>query len=473
MNLPDLELAALSHSWEAWARPKQLAPVTPWRSWGYIAGRGFGKTRSVAEFVVGEVIAGRATRIGFCSFNLDEAERTLIHGVSGLLAVSPPWFPGKVVKGQVVWPNGAIATPFTPEVPDGPRGPEHDLFWCSEVAAFPVATRDEFFKNVREGLRLGLGRMVFDTTPRARNPLVRYLLERSKRDPARHIVIGGATRENADNLTAGFVAELEVDYGGTQRAKQELEGVFFDDAEGALWQQKWIDDHRRDVPTQTKRRILSVDPAISTKKGTDATGIVEMALGPDDQIFVLADLTDRLSADAWGALVIERYVRGGCDCVVVETNRGAELVFANLKACGERRGVRVERVERDAKTRRDAGTVYVKETFARSGKAERAGPVASLYERGRVSHARGADLSELEESLCSWDPQGNGESPNALDAMVHGAYELAELHRNAKPDGAAAVRAAAAMQARVSAPTRAPNVAALIGRGGGRGGDCL
>jgi phage terminase large subunit-like protein len=464
-----LELAALAHHWDAWARPRQLPPDTSWLSWGFVAARGLGKTRSCSEFVVREVMGGRARRIGFCSFTLDEAERTLVNGQSGLRAVSPPWFQPEFVKGVLTWPNGAIATPFTPEVPDGPRGPEHDLFWCSEVAAWGHSTREEFFKNVREGLRLGLGRMVFDTTPRARNPLIRYLLERSRLRPREHIVIRGATRENADNLTAGFAAELEAEYGSTQRGRQELLGEFFDDAEGALFRQEWIEAHRRDLPTVLARRVLAVDPAISTRRGTDATGIVDLGLGVDGQAYVIADRTDRYAPSAWAQIVVDLYFDGRCDCVVVERNRGGDLVAEILRAYAAQRGMRVEVVNADAVTRHVSGTIYVKEVHARRSKEIRAEPVATAVERGRVSFVRGDSLADLEDLLTTWIP-GQGESPNALDAMVHGLTEILGLGREAKPDGAAAVKAAASLQAAIATtPQRSPNVARLLG--GGRGGD--
>ena len=467
-DLSQLELASLAHAWEAWARPKQLPPASSWRSWGFVAGRGNGKTRSCTEFVLDEVAAGRARRIGFCSFNLDEAERTLVNGVSGLHTLSPPWFKPEWSKGQLIWPNGAIATAFTPEVPNGPRGPEHDLFWCSEVAAWPAAGRDEFFKNVREGLRLGLGRMIYDTTPRARHPLVRFLLERAARDPQRHVVVRGSTSENSDNLTEGFVAELVSDYGGTQRARQELEGEFFDDAEGALFKQAWIDAARRERPNALKRRILFVDPAISMQRGTDATGIIDLGLGIDDQVFVFGDYTKRMPPEVWGALLIELYLRNGCDCVGVERNRGGDLVAANIRASAQQRGLRVEVVGPDAPTRHHPSTIYVKETYARKSKALRAEPVSTLYEKGRVSHVHGADLGELEDVMTTWLPEGGGPSPNALDALVYGVVELGGLARD-KSDPAAAIAGALQLQQRVmAAPAPRPvGIAALLGRGRG------
>lgn len=96
--LDDLELAALGHAWELWARPKQLAPETAWRSWGLVTGRGFGKTRSCAELVVEEIMAGRARRVGFCSFNLAEAP-----------PAGPAALPAR--PASLDWCSGAQATP--------------------------------------------------------------------------------------------------------------------------------------------------------------------------------------------------------------------------------------------------------------------------------------------------------------------------------------------------------------------------
>jgi phage terminase large subunit-like protein len=57
---------------------------------------------------------------------------------------------------------------------------------------------------------------------------------------------------------------------------------------------------------------------------------------------------------------------------------------------------------------------------ASRGKFTRAEPVSALYEQHRVHHV--GCFPELEDELCSWEP--GGESPNRLDAMVHGFTDL-------------------------------------------------
>ncbi len=430
-ELSVVELAALAHDWrDFWARPAQIIDSAgPWRSHGLLTGRGFGKTRTISEFVQEEVAAERARRIALIAQNEDQTLAVMVHGPSGLLATSPPWFKAHFEGGRVVWPNGAQAFVYTPEVPGELRGPEHDLGWGSEIVAWPAATADEALSNLRLGLRLGYGRFVWDSTPKRRSPLVRFLLKRAEADPLIHRVTRGGSRENADNLTRGMLDELEREIGGTQRGREELEGIFLEDEEGALFREGWFATTRRQLPSQLARRILAIDPATSDRAGTDRTGIVELGLGFDAQVYVIADLTRRASWEEWARLVVDRYVTGRCDCIVVERNKVGGAPVAILRAEAHTRGMRAEVVQLEAPTRHVPGVIYAKEVFARGAKELRAEPVTPLYEKGRVSHVIGADLGELETVMTTWVPGPGARSPDALDALVHGVSELAGLWR--------------------------------------------
>lgn len=423
------ELAALQYDWEGfWARPKQITPPAPWLSFGLLAGRGFGKTVCLSQFVNREAQAGRAMHIGLCAQNEEKTIDLLVLGEAGLIETSPPWFKARYEPAakQVVWPNGARATIYTPEVPGAIRGGNHHLFWTTELIAWPRSTREEAMSNVDLSTRVGYGLHIWDTTPKRKDPLVRRLLERSKADPSQHIVINGETRENRINLTAAKVDSWYLEYGGTQRGREELAGEYLDDSDAALFKQAWINAARRSMPSELKRRILSVDPAISDRKGSDKTGIIDLGLGTDDQVCVFADMSGKHPWEAWGVLVIERYFDVKADCIVVERNRGGDAVVANLRACAKERKITVTVVAVDAITHHVPGTVYVKEINATRRKEIRAEPVASLYEKGRVSHV-GSELTELEDMLTTWEPAAGAPSPDALDALVHGVWELAHL----------------------------------------------
>jgi phage terminase large subunit-like protein len=201
------------------------------------------------------------------------------------------------------------------------------------------------------------------------------------------------------------------------------------------------------MPARLARRVLSVDPAISTRKGTDQTGIVELGRDDAGQVFALGDMSGAHPWEAWGALVVERYRDAHCDCVIVERNRGGDAVAANLRVYAERHGMRVVSVPPEGRTYWDPAVLFVVEITARGSKSSRAEPVASLYERGRVSHVDGADLAALEEELTTWEPGPGAESPNRLDALVHGVWLLAGLAVEQKRDAGAGVLGAAAVAA--------------------------
>ena len=425
-----VQLAALRRDWERWwARPKQLVPDTKWRSFGLLTGRGFGKTRTLAEYVSAEAISGRARRIALIAQNEVKTREVLVEGESGLLAVAPRRDRPKFESMTLKWPSGARAFVYTPESAGALRGPEHDLAWCSEIATWPQASMDEAFSNLRLGLRLGEGRLVWDSTPRRRHRLIRYLLERCADRPDLHIVVRGSTRENELNLTADAIDEWEREYGGTQRGREELEGEFLDDDDKALFKQVWIDRARRRMPAKLTRRILSIDPAISTRKGCDSTGLVELGLGEDGQVYVISDMTGKMGWEVWGDRALESYTNGFCDCIVAEVNRGGNAILANLRARGAAMGLTVVAVANDAVTRYSPKTIYVKESISRTSKGSRAEPVASLFEAGKVSMVIHADTQNLEEWMVTWEPGAGSESPDALDAMVQGVWELTNIGR--------------------------------------------
>lgn len=431
-HLTVLQLAALGYDYAGfWARQKQLIPrqqpgAPRFSSWAFLTGRGFGKTWSIAGWIVDEVIAGRAMRIACMAQSAEKTIEVMIEGQSGLINMSPPWCKPEWIKGRLVWPNGAQAFVYTPKEPDGPRGPEHHIAWLSELPAWPRNTRDEALSNIELGLRLGYAILLWDSTPKRRNPLIRKMLKRVEHHPAVNKITRGHTAENLDNLNPEKYRELfeELD---EQTRKEEIEGVFLDDSARALWKQKWIDAHRRPAPSEYMRRILSIDPAISDRRTSDDTGFSELGLGVDDQIYAIADHSGKYAWEVWGDLAIDLYVDGECDCIVIERNRGGDACAANLRLCGKPRGIKVHVVQADAVTRHVHNVIYVKEITSTRSKAQRAEPVAVLTRKGRISHVRGADLESLEATMTTWEPENSTDSPDALDAFVHGCWELADL----------------------------------------------
>ncbi len=428
-SLTVVELAALAHDWPFWAREKQLPPPA-FRSFGLLAGRGFGKTRAIAEHINSEVAAGRAMLIGLAAQNEEKTIAIQVEGPSGLIATAPPWFKPRweATAKQLVWPNGARAYALTPEVPGTIRGVDYHLAWLSEIQSWPTATRDEAFSNFMLTTRLGYSRTVWDATPKRRHPILRMLLNRGTSEPDRHVVVRGAMRENADNLGEGVVDDAEVEIGlHTVRGREELLGIFIDDDEDAMFKQAWIDRAVRDMPERLSRRVISIDPAItSDARFSDDTGIVEMGLGVDGQIYVIRNMTGKHRAEVWPGMVVEAYVDGPCDLIWLETNRGGDAHVALLRVAARDRGLSVVVLGKEEKPLGRPGVVYVRAINTKGSKGDRAGAAASLTEKGRVSFVRGAKLGDLVERLCAFD--GHGKAPDdAVDAFAHGCVELAGL----------------------------------------------
>ena len=435
-QLSVLEQAAITHDFSFWARPKQHAPAGNWRTWGHLTGRGTGKTWAISHFINGEVEARRHRLICLLAQDEQSSIDIQVTGPSGLIATAHPkrrpvWEASNL---QLVWPNGARAYVRTPEVPGKIRGLEYDLSWVSELQSHPPATRAEAWGNVEHSTRVGQRAcIVWDATPKPRHPILKARLADCEANPEAHRLTKASTGENAMNLSPAYIADLRKKYYGTQWWRQEWEGEWFDEAEGALFRQKWIDDWRRTCP-KLVRRVIAIDPAVSDRPGSDETGVVEAGLGVDGRVYVLGNETRKYADAGWAQLVLDRYVRNEIDLVLAETNKGGNLVVSTLRSLGALRGLEIIEIKKDERApQRQHGKVFLRGVHARGSKEERAVPCAIAYERGRVSHVVGADLSSLEDTLTTWEPAPNVDSPGDLDALVHACVELLQLSNN-EPD---------------------------------------
>ncbi len=399
-GLSEDELRALDWEWRRfWARPKQIEPPGDWTIWLILAGRGFGKTRTGAEWVIERIEAG-ARRIALVGETAADARDVMVEGEDGVLIHSPPWNPAKYEpsKRRVTWKNGAVATTFSADEPDQIRGPQHDTAWGDEVAKWRYELA---WDNLQFGLRI-VGKLqpraVATTTPKP-TPLIRALVK----DPD-CIVTRGSTDENRGNLAPKFLRAIHKKYGGTRLGRQELDAELLEDAPGALWKRAQIDEHRVTKAPRLTRIVIAVDPSVSSESENAETGIVAAGLGEDGHGYLLADGTiPQPTPEAWGSQAVSLFNTHEANLVVGEVNNGGDLVEANVRAAaGEQ-------------------IIPFKQVRASRGKAIRAEPIATLGEQGRIHHL--GSWGALEDELCQWEP-GVGKSPNRLDAYVWAFTEL-------------------------------------------------
>jgi hypothetical protein len=107
-----------------------------------------------------------------------------------------------------------------------------------------------------------------------------------------------------------------------------------------------------------------------------------------------------------------------------------------------------------------ADALPIIERHAWDSKGVRAEPIATLMRRGRV-HIVG-ELPHLEEEMCTWVPASQKESPNRIDAMVHGVTVLAGLEEDeVRVDPAVAFRGISQAASAARAPIASFSPAAL------------
>lgn len=403
------ERNSFEYVWEYTARKEQLPPLGDWRIWMIMAGRGFGKTRSGAEWVRMIADADPDARIALVSSSLAEARAVMVEGESGLLAICRPGHKPLYEPSlhRIRFRNGAQAQLFSAAEPEALRGPQHSHAWCDEIGKWPLsherATR--CWDNLLLGLRLGCEpRIAVTTTPRA-VPLVQRLVKQAER-AGEVVITRGSTLDNTEHLAERFMEAIASEFGGTQLARQEIGGELLEDIEGALWTRALLEHAREhgEVPDHA-RVVVAVDPPASTDG--DECGIIVVALGVDGIARVMADCSATGAGPAaWAKQVADAAREWGADRVVAEANQGGAMVESVLRAADQ--------------------ALPIKLVHASRGKVARAEPVAALYAAGRVRHC--GMFARLEDQLCGLlvggSYAGPGRSPDRADALVWGLTEL-------------------------------------------------
>ncbi len=407
-DLSAAEKEVLRYHWDIWSRPEQRAPAGDWRLWLILAGRGFGKSRSGAEWVREVAKSEPAARIALVGASLPEARAVMVEGESGLIACCPPSARPlyEASLRRVTWPNGAQAFLYSAAEPESLRGPQHSHAWCDEIAKWDQASERAVraWDNLQMGLRLGQRpRILATTTPRA-VPLLRQVL--SSEHEADVVVTRGSTYANALNLPPSFLSAMRKQFGDTALGRQELNGELLEEAEGALWSRGLIEKNRRAFSGEPMVRVVvGVDPPASARG--DECGIIVAGLTDSGVGMVLADASvAKATPERWAQAVASAALAWKADRVVAEANQGGKMVESVLRVA-------------DCQ-------MPIKLVHASHGKVARAEPIAALYETGRVHHV--GQFPKLEDQLCGLMAggtyEGPGRSPDRADAMVWALTEL-------------------------------------------------
>jgi predicted phage terminase large subunit-like protein len=252
--------------WKDTARDSQIPPFTGWRECGFLAGRGFGKTRVGAEWITRSAFLDPS---GFDSCVIaptyGDIQITCFEGESGILSVLPPELlvehnkTGMFIRMLNV--AGGITTirGFTAEKPERLRGPQHCRAWFDELAAWQYD--QETWDMALMGLRLGTSPQVLWTT----TPKPKELIRKLSKPKDRRVIVRGSTYDNKKNLPDDFFDNLEQ-YEGTTLGRQELYGELIDPEESGIVKRSdfrlW--PHDKPLP-QFDLVIMSLDTAFTEK----------------------------------------------------------------------------------------------------------------------------------------------------------------------------------------------------------------
>jgi len=387
--------------WRNIGRLPQQAPDGDW--WTihmWMAGRGWGKTKTGANDIALFAAKNRGVRCGVMGQTFSDTRDICFEGESGILNEMPYdlrkicTYNRTLLELHMPW-NGSTIKGYSAEKPESLRGPQHHRFWSDEFAAWQYG--QECLDQILFGLRLGRHpRLLITTTPSPTPHLVQLVKEAAEPNSSVSI-IKGATKDNIGNLSRIAIERLEKKYAGTRLGRQELEAELLTDVPGALWSIDQLHRFRVAACPRLVRCVVGLDPSISSGSESDEAGIVVAGEGEDGHGYVKFDRTVSMAKPKdWAKAAVLAYKQNGANAIIAEVNQGGEMVRTIIH--------------------QEDPNVKVVMVHASHSKVARAEPVSMLYEQGLIHHV--GVLAKLEDQMTTYVPGTTKKSPDRMDALV-------------------------------------------------------
>ena len=402
----DEQFEKLKYDANFWLRPEQKVPDGDWFITALVAGRGFGKTLTASQWIRRKALENPGCRIAIAARTVADVRNTMILGDSGVLNVHAPHERPeyKPSTTSLHWPNGSQALLLSSESPDGARGPQFHYAVGDEFAAWKTTVDSSgatLFSNLIAATRLGENpQMLLATTPK-RTEVMKKIMDDAKNPEKRIKIITGSTFDNK-SLSKNYIDNLVGQYGNSDLAKQELDGMMLEDAEGVVFTQEMINKARDESynPPNFPLRFVAVDPSVS-ENPNDECGIMVMGCTQERDltkrtVYVLEDYSIKAGPDVWSKVVVQAAKDWNTKFVVFEKNQGGALIQMAINAVDD--------------------TLKTFPVVATRGKQTRAEPVVIAMQQGRVRF--NGLMAQLEDQCLFWDPESSRYSPDRMDAMV-------------------------------------------------------
>jgi phage terminase large subunit-like protein len=420
-------LRQIRQGWWWWtARPEQLHPAGDWFVWLYMAGRGAGKTRAGAEWLIDRVLKhpvdeqGQPTEWLAIAQTLTDARSVMIEGVSGLLACirrrglkegKDFWY-RKAPRLLIDFATGQRIYIESADDADVGRGFNAAGAWLDEICKWQYA-RASWMEGIMPSLRARLigdfPRVFVSTTPKPIKLLIDWSRDRSG---SVHLT-AGSTFDNRANLSDQAIREMEAAYGGSSIGQQELYGRLLEDVDGALWTRKQIDADRVRRTPELVRLNVAMDPnAVGTG---DETGLIAVGADDMDHHYIIGDWSGMETGHAAALKAWRMFHHFDADKLIVEKNQGQVWLATVLRDA-------YAELQREGLFH-PGGVAPLKLVDAKAGKRLRAQPIASRHEQ-HLAHMCGGFV-DLEDQLVTHDfSDTKRDSPDRLDAMVYAELDL-------------------------------------------------
>jgi len=200
-------------------------------------------------------------------------------------------------------------------------------------------------------------------------------------------------------VESGILSAEEVERARKDLPARQFKMLYeaeFTEIEGALWTWDLIEQSRMNSHPDLVRIAVAIDPAVTSTKESDETGIIVGGEDKDGAFYIIEDLSGIYTPQVWATKALMAYERWKADRIVAEVNNGGDLVETVLRNI-------------------DKSVSYQKVNASR-GKVRRAEPVEALYEQQRVHHV--GSFPKLEDQMTTYTGDVRDQSPDRMDALV-------------------------------------------------------
>lgn len=388
--------------------PKEYKPLfsNDYLYYVYYGGRGGGKTENIAQYLVIE--ASRNTHRILClresSKSIDESVKASIEKWINLLGLDDKFLVTSTsVKSLLTGSEFIFAGMKSHNAVKIKSISAISIVWLEEAEAFSKKSWQLLVPSVT---RVEQPKIIISFNPDKPDDII-YQTFVANTPPKQSLVCKVNCYDNPffKGTTLESVMLDDKERLPVEEFKHIWEGELAKYTEGSLFKEADLTPKDYELNAFSKI-IIACDPATTDKNTSNEYGIIVLGKLPNGLVVILDDLSKNCSPFEFAQTVLNAKELYNTNNVVVEVNNGGDFIKALL-------------LENDA-------FLSIKEVRAGSDKMHRALPVANLFATRKIAFNK--KLEKLERQMRLMTDKGflgsRGESPDRLDAMVWGVYDL-------------------------------------------------